>query len=94
MRLAGQHAIVTGGGTGIGAAVAAALAGEGAILSLVGRRLEKLQETAACCSPAKAGVQSDAETGPRPAPGNISCFVLFSRQKHVHDHLNQAPVFS
>ena len=30
MRLAGQHAIVTGGGTGIGAAIAAALAAEGA----------------------------------------------------------------
>jgi NAD(P)-dependent dehydrogenase (short-subunit alcohol dehydrogenase family) len=42
MRLAGRHAIVTGGGTGIGAAIAAALEGEGARVSRLGRRLEKL----------------------------------------------------
>ena len=38
MRLAGRHAIVTGGGTGIGAAVAAALEAEGASVSRIGRR--------------------------------------------------------
>ena len=42
MRLAGRHAIVTGGGTGIGAAIAAALETEGAAVSRTGRRLEKL----------------------------------------------------
>jgi NAD(P)-dependent dehydrogenase (short-subunit alcohol dehydrogenase family) len=42
MRLAGRHAIVTGGGTGIGAAVAAALEAEGAVVSRIGRRPEKL----------------------------------------------------
>jgi NAD(P)-dependent dehydrogenase (short-subunit alcohol dehydrogenase family) len=42
MRLAGRHAIVTGGGTGIGAAIADALGGEGAVVSRLGRRLEKL----------------------------------------------------
>ncbi len=47
MRLAGHHALVTGGGTGIGAAIARTLSAEGARLTLIGRRLEKLQETAA-----------------------------------------------
>jgi len=43
---AGRHALITGGGTGIGAAVARALSGGGASLSLVGRRAAPLQTTA------------------------------------------------
>ena len=38
----GRHALVTGGGSGIGAATARALAAEGAKLSLLGRRREPL----------------------------------------------------
>jgi len=44
VRLQGQHAVITGGGTGIGAAIARAFAAEGAKLTLVGRRREKLEE--------------------------------------------------
>ena len=44
--LEGRHALITGAGTGIGAAAAAELAGAGAKLSLLGRRLEPLQATA------------------------------------------------
>ena len=44
--LDGRHALITGGGTGIGAAAATELAGAGARLSLLGRRTEPLQATA------------------------------------------------
>jgi NAD(P)-dependent dehydrogenase (short-subunit alcohol dehydrogenase family) len=44
--LTGLVALVTGGGSGIGAAIAHALAGAGARLVLSGRRLEKLKEVA------------------------------------------------
>jgi NAD(P)-dependent dehydrogenase (short-subunit alcohol dehydrogenase family) len=43
----GRHALITGGGTGIGAAAARALAAEGAQLSLLGRRREPLDAVAA-----------------------------------------------
>jgi len=43
MRLEGHHAVVTGGGTGIGAATARALAAEGARITLIGRRREPLE---------------------------------------------------
>ena len=42
----GRHALITGGGTGIGAATARMLAAEGAKLSLVGRRREPLETVA------------------------------------------------
>ena len=38
--LDGRHALITGGGTGIGAAAAEQLGAEGAKLSLLGRRIE------------------------------------------------------
>lgn len=46
-QLTGQVAVVTGGGTGIGRAMALGLAEAGADIVLAGRRLEPLQETAA-----------------------------------------------
>ena len=44
--LSGRHAVVTGGGKGIGAAIAAELAGLGASVSLLGRNLARLEEVA------------------------------------------------
>lgn len=45
--LSGKHALVTGGGTGIGAAIARALSAQGAALSLAGRRQAPLDAMAA-----------------------------------------------
>ncbi len=47
MTLAGRTAFVTGGGTGIGAAIALTLAGQGANVTISGRREGPLQEVAA-----------------------------------------------
>jgi NAD(P)-dependent dehydrogenase (short-subunit alcohol dehydrogenase family) len=45
-RLDGRHALITGGGTGIGAATARLLAADGAKVSLLGRRMDPLQAVA------------------------------------------------
>ncbi|HEX8238297.1 MAG TPA: SDR family oxidoreductase [Allosphingosinicella sp.] len=46
-RLKNHHALITGGGTGIGAAIARTLGAEGAKLTLVGRRREPLEQVCA-----------------------------------------------
>jgi NAD(P)-dependent dehydrogenase (short-subunit alcohol dehydrogenase family) len=53
--LTGQHAVVTGGGTGIGAAVARRLAQAGARVTVVGRRAEPLAETVRSLAAGSAG---------------------------------------
>ena len=45
--LTGRHALITGGGTGIGAAIARALASAGASVSIAGRRRAPLEKVAA-----------------------------------------------
>jgi NAD(P)-dependent dehydrogenase (short-subunit alcohol dehydrogenase family) len=47
MSFSGKHALVTGGGSGIGATIAVALAGAGAAVTICGRRQQQLDETAA-----------------------------------------------
>lgn len=48
--LAGKHALVTGGGSGIGASIAKTLARAGAQVMISGRRKEALEQTAACAA--------------------------------------------
>jgi NAD(P)-dependent dehydrogenase (short-subunit alcohol dehydrogenase family) len=76
MALAGKHALITGGGTGIGAAIALKLAGAGASVSLVGRRAGPLEEVAARLPRAKAivaDVTSEAD---------MSAMVVAARAAH------------
>ena len=58
LELKDKHAVITGGGTGIGAAIAAALAADGARLTLMGRRPEPLEAAAATLTQVR-GVSCD-----------------------------------
>ncbi len=62
MTLSGKHALVTGGGTGIGLAIARALAEGGATVTITGRRLDVLTEAAgAGLHPAVTDVTDEAQ---------------------------------
>jgi NAD(P)-dependent dehydrogenase (short-subunit alcohol dehydrogenase family) len=54
--LAGRHALVTGAGSGIGAAIATTLAAAGASVSLAGRRRAPLEQVASTIGAAQAQV--------------------------------------
>ncbi|MEL4177938.1 SDR family NAD(P)-dependent oxidoreductase [Roseateles sp. PN1] len=57
--LHGKHAVVTGGGSGIGAAIAQALLAAGANVTLMGRNLERLQaQFAALQAPGRLALQT------------------------------------
>lgn len=58
--IAGERALVTGAGSGIGRAVAVRLAGLGCTVTLAGRTAQTLEETAALCDAASAGAGHDA----------------------------------
>jgi NAD(P)-dependent dehydrogenase (short-subunit alcohol dehydrogenase family) len=81
--LEGRHALITGGGSGIGAAAAAQLAAAGASLSLLGRRIEPLQQVASefdgvaiqcdVTDPERIAVAFDEA---RAANGPIDCLIV------------------
>jgi NAD(P)-dependent dehydrogenase (short-subunit alcohol dehydrogenase family) len=81
--LDGRHALITGGGTGIGAAAAERLGAEGARLSLLGRRLEPLRAvaeglggTAIQCDVTDAGRIQTAFEEARRANGPIDLLIV------------------
>jgi meso-butanediol dehydrogenase / (S,S)-butanediol dehydrogenase / diacetyl reductase len=58
--LDGQVAVITGAGTGIGAAVAARFVAEGAAVVLVGRRPEPLRDVASALGDRALAIPADA----------------------------------
>jgi NAD(P)-dependent dehydrogenase (short-subunit alcohol dehydrogenase family) len=79
----GRHALITGGGTGIGAATARALAAEGAKVSLLGRRREPLEAVAAefggtvvTCDITDRGAVEAAYAAARSANGPLDYVIL------------------
>jgi len=75
VRLAGHHALVTGGGTGIGAAIAAALEAEGAAVSRIGRRPELLGPNGFTADVTDRAQVEAAFTQARAANGPISILI-------------------
>jgi NAD(P)-dependent dehydrogenase (short-subunit alcohol dehydrogenase family) len=59
--LRGQHAVVTGGGRGVGAAIAAAIAAEAADVTLMGRTADAIQSRATALA-ASSGIRVRAVT--------------------------------
>lgn len=79
----GKHALITGGGTGIGAGIARALAADGARISLLGRRREPLEAVAVetggraiVCDVTDAEAQARAFAEARQANGPFDYVIL------------------
>ncbi len=83
MPLAGKHAVVTGGGTGVGAVIARTLADAGARVTIAGRREAPLQDVAASsdaiswtlCDVRDAGSVATAFTKARANNGPVDIIV-------------------
>jgi 3-hydroxybutyrate dehydrogenase len=79
MSLRGAHALVTGGGRGIGAAIATALAAAGARLTLLGRDRAALDAHAASLPPSAAAHAVVADVADRAA---VAAAFAAARERH------------
>lgn len=71
MKLSGKTAVVTGGGTGIGRAIALSLAANGCHVAVTGRRMAPLKETAAAHQGQSPILAYEADVGDREAVGRL-----------------------
>ena len=93
-QLEGQTALVSGAGSGIGRAIALALAGQGAVVALVGRRRDLLTETAELIEAEQGqGIVLPADVS---APGECDRIVdiLMKDRKGLNVLVNNAGVHS
>lgn len=92
-RFAGQTVIVTGGGRGIGAAIAARFAAEGAEVMLIGRTASLLEESARAIQ--VSGGQAWAFTADVASPTAVQAAVdaAIARSGHIDVLVNCAAIF-
>ena len=83
MRLDGKVAIVTGGGTGIGRAVAERFAADGACVCITGRRREMLEETAAKLPPEQVKICPADVSDPAAVDKVVEAALSFGRGLHI-----------
>ena len=90
-KLEGRHALVTGAGGGIGRAIASGLAAQGALVTLVARRVEPLERLAAAIR--QIGGQANVAAADVSTPDEVASIVSPPEWPAVGILVNAAGVF-